>query len=78
MEKDLITYEGWDTNDTMDFSFHDAVFKKDFGVFQEGERFDSVSFNYEDGHIAGWNFSAPGTSSEPDKRQKIALVAVEE
>lgn len=73
MEKDLITYDGYDVNDTMDFGFYDAVFKKDFGVFKKGEHYDSVSFNYGDGYIESWNVAA----TEPDKRQKIALVAVE-
>lgn len=47
MERELFDWEGWDQQDTMDFTFYNVTLKVPVGPFPAGEKFDSalIAFN---------------------------------
>lgn len=47
IENQLFTWDGWDGQDTMVFSFYKVVLVRDIGPFKKGDKFTLANMDYE-------------------------------
>lgn len=73
LEMNLFTWEGWDEQDTMSFSFYKVEFVRDFGVFRKGEKFPDIFYSFDTGIIEAY-----GYDGIPVKKQRFTLTPIEE
>lgn len=52
MEKQLFDWDGWDDLGTASFQFYNAVLKVPMGEFSIGDKFDTVSVDFQTGEIS--------------------------
>lgn len=61
LDSKLFDWKGWDQLDTMSFIFYNCVLIEDIGSFKKGEKFSSISIDYEKSLIAvskdDWNYN---------------------
>ncbi len=50
-----ITWKGWDTVDLLVNNYYDVTFTADFGVFLVGDEFGTITVDYGNGLIEGYN-----------------------
>lgn len=48
-------WTGWDMQDTLILSFYEVEFTEDFGSINKGDKFSSISVDYEKGIIEGYD-----------------------
>lgn len=51
IEQAFFSWVSWDEVDTMAFSFYDVVLNVPIGDHKKGEKFASVTMNYDSGYI---------------------------
>lgn len=62
MEKNLFTWDGWDTIDTVVFQFYSCTLVCDIFEHKTGDSFDLILMNYDEGTITlqkgnkEWNY----------------------
>jgi hypothetical protein len=66
-------WEGWDQHDTLSMSFYNVEFLEDFGAFRKGEKFSSVSVDYGEGIIEGYDESGANVIAQ----QKFTAIPTE-
>lgn len=50
-----IEWGGWDSHDILLTSFYEVEFYNDFGPFKAGEKYSSVSIDYQKGIVEAYN-----------------------
>ncbi len=51
MEREFFTWNGWDRQDTMCFTFYDCTLIKDIGTHKVGEKFKVIDVDFEKGKL---------------------------
>lgn len=62
---------GWDSVDMLFNNYYDVEFTEDFGVFKSGDKFTSISVNYDKGVVEAYD-----ENGEPVKQQKYIAKAI--
>jgi len=51
MEEQLFSWDDWDIQDTMCFTFYDVELKRDIGKFKVGSKFSNANIDYAEGKL---------------------------